>query len=98
MPDPFHARARRASPMARHESDRLLEPRWRLPALVIPPLAAKGGWAYAWGIASMRAFDLAVALVMLAVLIKGGLVFAAGRVREAFYAFAAILVLLLAIR
>ena len=131
MPDPFHARARRASPMARHESDRLPEPRWRLPALVVlqlaalallatwlwpplragwdrldtatfalvnPPLAAKGGWAYAWGIASMRAFDLAVALVMLAVLIKGGLVFAAGRVREAFYAFAAILVLLLAIR
>ncbi len=40
MPDPFHARAHRASPMARHESDRLLEPRWRLPALVVLQLAA----------------------------------------------------------
>lgn len=117
--------------MSHHEADRLLEPRWRVPALVVlhlaalallatwlwpplraswdrldaatfallnAPLAGKGAWAYAWGIASMRAFDLAVALVMLAVLVKGDLAFAAGRVRQAFYAFAAILVLLLAIR
>ncbi len=102
MPDPFHARARRASPMPRHESDRLLEPRWRVPALVVLQLAALAllaTWLWPPLRATWDRLDAATfALVMLAVLIRGGLVFAAGRMREAFYAFAAILVLLLAIR
>ena len=117
--------------MTRHPSDRLLEARWRIPALAAlhlaalvvlatwlwpplratwdrldastfeflnAPLAGKGAWAYVWGIASMRAFDLAVALAMLAALIKGNLVFAAAQVRHALYAFIAILLLLLVIR
>lgn len=62
------------------------------------PLATSAAWAHAWAIGNMRATDLAVALAMLALLIRGDLIFAAAQVRHALYAFLAMLLLLLLIR
>jgi hypothetical protein len=66
--------------------------------LLNAPLATNAAWAHVWGVCNMRPVDLGFGLIMLAILIKGNFIFAAAQVREALYAFVAVLVLLLLIR
>nr|WP_298141528.1 phosphatase PAP2 family protein [uncultured Pseudomonas sp.] len=67
-------------------------------SLLNQPVHAKGLWAHIWAIGSMRPVDLGVGVVMLAVLLKAGLVFTGAQVRRALFAFLAVLLLLLLIR
>jgi len=62
------------------------------------PLAGNAAWARFWGVCNMRPVDLGFGLVMLSFLIKGNWIYPAARVRNALYAFLAILLLLLLIR
>ncbi|MEB0092822.1 phosphatase PAP2 family protein [Pseudomonas sp. CCI1.2] len=62
------------------------------------PLAESTVWLYIWTVASMRPFDIIVGLILLTLLIKGDWVFEAIHVRQAFFGFLAILILLLIIR
>jgi len=66
--------------------------------LLNAPLAGNALWAQLWGVCNMRPVDLGFGLVMLAILIKGNFIFPATRVRQALYAFVAVLALLLLIR
>ena len=66
--------------------------------LLNAPLATNTAWAHLWGLCNMRPVDLGFGLVMLGVLIKGNLIFPAAQVRQALYAFVAVLILLLLIR
>jgi hypothetical protein len=66
--------------------------------LLNAPLASNAAWAHVWGVCNMRPVDLAFGLVMLGILIKGNFVFTAAQVRQALYAFVAVLALLLLIR
>jgi membrane-associated phospholipid phosphatase len=61
-------------------------------------LAGSGAWPHAMALANMRAADALVALVMLAIVLRGRWIFARGEVRPALYALVAMLALLLAIR
>jgi membrane-associated phospholipid phosphatase len=62
------------------------------------PLANHPSWAKIWAIGNMRYVDLAVGLLMLVMIIKADWIFAGSQVRRAFYAFVALLILLLLIR
>lgn len=61
-------------------------------------LASDGAWAHVWGVCNMRPVDLGFGLIMLGILVKGNFIFTAAQVRQALYAFLAVLVLLLLIR
>jgi membrane-associated phospholipid phosphatase len=62
------------------------------------PLAGNAAWAHVWGVCNMRPVDLGFGVVMLCFLIKGDWIYPAAQVRQALYAFLAVLVLLLLIR
>lgn len=62
------------------------------------PLADSTTWRYIWTIGSLRPFDIVVGLILLAVLIRGGWVFKAAQVRQAFFGFLVTLLLLVVIR
>ena len=62
------------------------------------PLADNAIWLHLWAVASLRPFDALVGGVLLALLIKGDWVFEAARVRQAFFGFLSILMLLLVFR
>lgn len=62
------------------------------------PLGESTVWLDIWTVASMRPFDLVVGLILLSLLIKGDWVFKAIQVRQAFFGFISILILLLIIR
>ena len=66
--------------------------------LLNAPLASSAAWAQVWAVCSTRAVDLGFGLIMLAFLITGNWIFAAAQVRQALYAFSAVLLLLLLIR
>jgi membrane-associated phospholipid phosphatase len=66
--------------------------------LLNAPLASNTAWAHVWAVCSMRPVDLGFGLIMLGFLIKGNWIFAAVQVRQALYAFLALLLLLLLIR
>ena len=66
--------------------------------LLNAPLASNAAWAHVWAVCNMRLVDLGVGLIMLGFLIKGNWIFTAAQVRQALYAFLAVLVLLLLIR
>jgi membrane-associated phospholipid phosphatase len=66
--------------------------------LLNAPLANSAVWAQFWGVCNMRAVDLGFGLIMLCFLIKADWIFAAAQVRQALYAFLAVLVLLVLIR
>ncbi len=62
------------------------------------PLATHPIWARIWAIGNMRPIDVTVGLIMLVTIIKSNWVFSGTQVRRAFYAFFALLLLLLFIR
>ncbi len=62
------------------------------------PLATHPIWAKTWAVGNMRPIDAAVGLIMLTTIIKSNWIFSGAQVRRAFYAFFALLVLLLLIR
>lgn len=62
------------------------------------PLASHITWAHLWAFGSMRLADMAVGLIMLGFLVKGGWLFAKNQVRTALFAFLSVLFLLLVIR
>jgi len=62
------------------------------------PLASNSAWAHVWAVCSMRPVDLGFGLIMLVFLIRGNWIFGAAQVRQALYAFLAVLLLLLLIR
>ncbi|MEX6502932.1 phosphatase PAP2 family protein [Pseudomonas zhanjiangensis] len=66
--------------------------------LLNQPVHDGGLWAHAWAIGSMRPVDMAVGLVMLAVMLKADLIFDASQVRRALFAFLGALLVLLLIR
>ena len=66
--------------------------------LLNAPLASNSAWAHFWAVCSMRPVDLGFGLIMLVFLIRGNWIFGAARVRQALYAFLAVLLLLLLIR
>ncbi|AVO52739.1 phosphatase PAP2 family protein [Ectopseudomonas mendocina] len=66
--------------------------------LLNDPVHAAGLWAKIWAIGSMRPVDAGVGVVMLAVMLKAGLVFEGPQVRRALYAFLTALVTLLLLR
>ncbi len=66
--------------------------------LLNEPVHAAGLWAHIWAIGSMRPVDLGVGVFMLAVMLKADLVFSGAQVRRAFFAFLAVLLLLLLFR
>ena len=66
--------------------------------LLNAPLASNSVWAHVWGVWSMRPADIGVGLIMLVFLVRGNWIFAATQVRQALYAFLAVLLLLLLIR
>ncbi len=66
--------------------------------LLNAPLASNAAWAHVWAVCSMRPVDLGFGLIMLGLLLKGNWIFAAAQVRQALYAFLAVLFLLLLIR
>jgi membrane-associated phospholipid phosphatase len=66
--------------------------------LLNAPLASNVAWAHVWAVCNMRLVDLGVGLIMLGILVKGNWIFTAAQVRQALYAFLAVLVLLLLIR
>lgn len=66
--------------------------------LLNDPLASNPTWLHIWAIASLRPFDAVVGVILLMLLIRGEWVFKAIEVRQAFFGFLAILLLLLFIR
>ncbi|EIK59849.1 phosphatase PAP2 family protein [Pseudomonas lactis] len=62
------------------------------------PLATNSSWLHVWAVASLRPFDAVVGVILLALLIRGDWVFKAVQVRQAFFGFLGILLLLLFIR
>jgi membrane-associated phospholipid phosphatase len=66
--------------------------------LLNAPLASNAAWARVWAACNMRPVDLGFGLIMLGILVKGNFIFAAAQVRQALYAFVAVLLLLLLIR
>ena len=62
------------------------------------PLATVTAWRYIWTLGSLRPFDIVVGLIMLALLLKGDWVFKAGQIRQAFFGFIAVLLLLVVVR
>jgi len=62
------------------------------------PLSSSTIWAKVWAIGNMRPVDIAVGLIMLVTIIKSNWIFDGAHVRRAFYAFFALLLLLLFIR
>ncbi|CAE6887024.1 MAG TPA: phosphatase PAP2 family protein [Pseudomonas sp.] len=66
--------------------------------LLNDPVHAAGLWAHIWAIGSMRPVDAGVGVVMLAVMLKAGLVFEGPQVRRALYAFLAMLIVMLLVR
>lgn len=66
--------------------------------LLNDPVHAAGLWARVWAIGSMRPVDAAVGLVMLAVMLRSGLVFQGWQIRRALFAFLTALVTLLLLR
>lgn len=66
--------------------------------LLNAPLASSAAWAQVWAVCNMRPVDLGVGLIMLGFLVKADWIFPAARVRQALYAFLALLLLLLLIR
>lgn len=66
--------------------------------LLNAPLASNAAWARIWAVGNMRPVDLGFGLIMLLILVKGNWIVAASQVREALYAFLAVLGLLLLIR
>ncbi len=66
--------------------------------LLNQPVLEGGWWARVWAIGSMRPVDMAVGLVMLAVMLKAELVFTGAQVRRALFAFLCILILMLLLR
>lgn len=66
--------------------------------LLNDPLASSQAWLHVWAVASLRPFDAVVGVILLALLIRGDWVFKAIEVRQAFFGFLGILLLLLFIR
>jgi membrane-associated phospholipid phosphatase len=66
--------------------------------LLNDPLASNSTWLHVWAVASLRPFDAVVGVILLALLIRGDWVFKAIQVRQAFFGFLSILLLLLFIR
>lgn len=66
--------------------------------LLNAPLASNAAWAHVWAVCNMRPVDLGFGLIMLCFLVKGDWIFTAAQVRQALYAFLAVLFLLLLIR
>ncbi|WP_300628033.1 phosphatase PAP2 family protein [Pseudomonas sp.] len=66
--------------------------------LLNDPLASSSIWLHVWAVASLRPFDAVVGIILLALLIRGDWVFKAVQVRQAFFGFLGILLLLLFIR
>ncbi|WP_426133520.1 phosphatase PAP2 family protein [Pseudomonas sp. PWP3-1b2] len=63
--------------------------------LLNDPLASSSAWLHVWAVASLRPFDAVVGVILLTLLLRGGWVFKAVQVREAFFGFFGILLLLL---
>jgi membrane-associated phospholipid phosphatase len=66
--------------------------------LLNDPLASHSTWLHVWAVASLRPFDAVVGVILLTLLIRGDWVFKAIQVRQAFFGFLSILLLLLFIR
>ncbi|OEC36786.1 PAP2 superfamily protein [Pseudomonas cuatrocienegasensis] len=66
--------------------------------LLNAPVHDAGLWAHIWAIGSMRPVDLGVGVVMLAIMLKGGLVLRSEQVRLALFAFVTTLLVMLLIR
>ncbi|WP_017478113.1 phosphatase PAP2 family protein [Pseudomonas sp. PAMC 26793] len=66
--------------------------------LLNDPLASSQAWLHVWAVASLRPFDAVVGVILLALLIRGDWVFKTIEVRQAFFGFLGILLLLLFIR
>lgn len=66
--------------------------------LLNQPLATNAAWRYIWTAGSLRPFDALVGFILLFLLIRGGWVFKRPEVRQGFWGFIAILMLLLVIR
>ncbi|TBU76281.1 phosphatase PAP2 family protein [Phytopseudomonas daroniae] len=66
--------------------------------LLNDPVHAGGLWAHIWAIGSMRPVDAGVGLVMLAIMLRAGLVFPAAQVRTGLYAFLVALIVMLLMR
>lgn len=66
--------------------------------LLNAPVHDMGLWAHTWAIGSMRPVDMAVGLVMLALMLKADLIVQASQVRRALFAFLGVLLVLLLIR
>lgn len=62
------------------------------------PLASNAAWLHVWAVASLRPFDAVVGVILLMLLIRGDWLFKAVEVRQAFFGFLAILLLLLFVR
>lgn len=62
------------------------------------PLATHTVWLHVWAVGSLRPFDAVVGVILLTLLIRGEWVFKAVEVRQAFFGFLGILLLLLFIR
>lgn len=66
--------------------------------LLNDPVHAAGVWAHIWAIGSMRPVDAGVGVVMLAIMLRAGLVFPANQVRTGLYAFLVALTVMLLMR
>lgn len=66
--------------------------------LLNDPVHAAGLWAHIWAIGSMRPVDAGVGVVMLAVMLKAGVVFEGSQVRRALFAFLVMLTVMLLMR
>lgn len=112
MPDSFSARLRPVAFLACLVLASLLLGSWIWPPtsalwdrldrgvfhVLNAPLDANALWAHLWGIANMRATDLAVALVMFAALVRDGWFFTGAQLRQALYGFLVLLIVLTVIR
>jgi len=66
--------------------------------LLNDPVHAAGLWAHIWAIGSMRPVDAGVGVVMLAIMLRAGLIFPANQVRTGLYAFLVALTVMLLMR
>ena len=66
--------------------------------LLNDPVHGAGLWAHVWAIGSMRPVDAGVGLLMLAIMLRGGLVLRADQVRTGLYAFLVALTVMLLMR
>ncbi|MBD1550126.1 phosphatase PAP2 family protein [Pseudomonas typographi] len=66
--------------------------------LLNQPLASNAAWRYIWTAGSLRPFDAVVGLILLFLLIRGGWAFEAAQLRQGFWGFVAVLLLLVAVR